>query len=78
MTASFAAMVLVCLAATPREDCDQATAVEVRSVRVETELHCAMGWQEIVARAGGGESIGAGTYLKTLCRRIPDGHEPAR
>ena len=78
MTGSFAAIVLVCLAATPRQDCDEATAIEVRSIRVDSELQCATGWQEIIARAGGGESVGAGTYLKTLCRRVPDGHEPAR
>jgi hypothetical protein len=67
----YVAVVLVCLAATSREACDETTAVEVRAVRVESELRCTMGWQEIIAR-GGDHEVGAGTYLKTVCRRAAE------
>ncbi len=75
---SFAAIVLICLAGTSREACDESTAVEVRSIRVESELRCTVGWQEIIARAGGEQGVGSATYLKTVCRRVAAGHEPTR
>ncbi len=75
---SFAAVVLICLAGTSREACDESTAVEVRSILVESELGCTSGWQEIIARAGGEHGVGSATYLKTLCRRIAAGSESRR
>jgi hypothetical protein len=75
---SFAAIVLICLASTGREACDESTAVEVRSIRVESELGCATGWQEIIARAGGEPGVGSATYLKTLCRRVAAGSDSRR
>ncbi len=67
----FLAVVLVCAAATPVDACDEAKAVDVRSVRVANELGCATGWQEIIARQGDGAGLEAGAYLKTACRRLP-------
>lgn len=66
----FAAVVLVCLAATPRDACTEATAVDMRSVVVDSELGCANGWQELVAREDPGRRADPGYYLKTLCRRV--------
>lgn len=66
----FAAILLVCLASVPRERCTEATALDVRSIVVDTELACAMGWQELVARAPDGARGVEPTYLKTLCRRV--------
>jgi hypothetical protein len=43
--ASFAAVLLVCLASTPREACTEDSAADVRSIAVENELGCAVGWQ---------------------------------
>lgn len=67
----FEAIVLVCLSTVSAEDCTSATAVDVFSIRVDSELGCSMGWQEIVARSARGADVGSTTYLKTLCRRIP-------
>ncbi len=50
MTPSFV-VIPVCLAATPREDCGETTAVEVRTIRVGPKLHGALGRQDIIARA---------------------------
>ncbi len=63
----FLALVLVCASTVPVQACDEAKAVDVRSVRVANELGCATGWQEIIARSGDEEP---GTYVKTACRRI--------
>ena len=69
----FLAIVLVCSAAVSIETCDEAQAIDIMSVRVANELHCTMGWQEIIARSSLREGVGAGTYLKTACRRVPTG-----
>ncbi|KAA2237477.1 hypothetical protein [Salinarimonas soli] len=66
----FLAVVLVCATATPVEACDDTTALEIRTVKVENELGCTMGWQEIMARATGDTPAEEGTYLKTACRRV--------
>ena len=66
----FAAILLVCLATLPRQACDETTAIEVRSIVVDNELGCAMGWQELLARAPERPPGEAPTYLKTMCRRI--------
>jgi hypothetical protein len=65
----FQAIVLICLATSPREACDETNAIVSRSVHVENELGCTSGWQEIIARGGLQESLKGGNYLKTLCKR---------
>jgi hypothetical protein len=46
------------------------------ATRVNNELGCANGWQEIIARSALKERMTAGddpngeTYIKTLCKRI--------
>ncbi len=71
--ASFAAVLLVCLADTPREACTEDTAADVRSIAVQNELGCAVGWQELIARSAPEERAGEGAYLKTVCRRVRPG-----
>ncbi|GJD48547.1 hypothetical protein OPKNFCMD_1269 [Methylobacterium crusticola] len=66
----FLAVVLVCAATVPVQDCTEATAADVRKVRVANEIGCAVGWQEIVARSDLREGLGRAAYLKTLCRRV--------
>jgi hypothetical protein len=70
MAQGFAAVLLVCLAAVPRERCTEDTAVEVRSTVVDNELACTMGWQELIARAATAGPGDEPTYLKTVCRRV--------
>lgn len=65
----FEAVVLICLAGTPTQSCDENAAIVARSVHVNNELGCTNGWQEIIARGGLKESLKDGSYLKTLCRR---------
>jgi hypothetical protein len=65
----FAAIILVCLNATPADQCSEATAADVISERVENELGCASGWQEVVGRSPLRDEIGKTAYVKTLCRR---------
>ena len=72
---TFAAILLVCLASQPPEG-NEETAVEVRSIVVENELGCTMGWQELIARANGATGDDVPVYLKTICRRVkPPGSE---
>ena len=66
---TFLAIVLVCPIALSAEACDDAKAIDVLSIRVENELGCTIGWQEIIARSGLREGLGETTFLKTLCRR---------
>lgn len=70
----FSAIVLICLASTPRADCADENAIVFRSVHVNNELGCTSGWQEIVARGALRENLKGGNYMKTLCRR--DKSEP--
>ena len=65
----FEAIVLICLASTPAQDCDENGAIVAQSVHVGNELGCNNGWQEIIARGGLRESLKDGSYIKTLCRR---------
>lgn len=69
MPPGFAAILLVCLALLPPERCDEATAVEVRSIVVGNETGCMSGWQELIARGPDVPPGEAPTYLKTVCRR---------
>ena len=70
MADGFAAILLVCLVATPRELCTEATAVEVRSIVVDNELGCTVGWQELIAREWQATATEDAIYLKTICRRV--------
>ena len=65
----FAAIVLICLATTQQQDCDESNALVLRSIHVNNELGCSSGWQEIIARGGLQQSLTNGNYVKTLCRR---------
>lgn len=74
----FVAVILVCLNSVAAEDCNETTAADVLSNRVENELACVMGWQDVVARSALAREIGKTAYVKTLCRRAhgkakPDG-----
>lgn len=69
----FQAIVLICLAGTPREACAGNNAIVSRSIHVDNELGCTSGWQEIIARGGLQESLKGGNYLKTLCKREANG-----
>ncbi len=66
---SFAAIILICLSATPADQCTEKTAVDVMSERVDNELGCASGWQEVIGRSALRDEIGKTAYVKTLCRR---------
>ena len=68
---AFAAVLLVCLASLPPDQCNEDTAVEVRSTVVRNELGCTSGWQELIAREPTAADA-APVYLKTLCRRIEE------
>ncbi|AWN49410.1 hypothetical protein DK419_26225 [Methylobacterium terrae] len=66
----FLAVVLICAGTVPVQDCEEATATDVFKTRVASEIGCATGWQEIIARSEVREGIGRTAYLKTQCRRI--------
>ncbi len=68
MTA-FTAIVLICLMPVQPDACDEHTAIDVISTRVASELGCATGWQESIARGSLREGLGDKLYLRTLCRR---------
>ena len=76
METGFAAILLVCLASTPKAACDERTASDVRSIVVDNELGCATGWQELIARTSGDRRSRAPVYLKTLCRRVRPSGQP--
>jgi hypothetical protein len=65
----FVAVILICLSSTSSEACDETTAADVLSTGVESELSCAMGWQDVVARSALASEVGRTAYVKTLCRR---------
>lgn len=71
MVDSFQAIVLVCLAATPVDECNERTALDVLSTHVDNELQCTMGWQDIIARAPLSADVGKSLYIRTICRREP-------
>ena len=72
----FVAIILICLNSVPSEACDESTASDVLSNRVDSELSCVMGWQGVVARSALANEIGRTANVKTLCRRA--GPEPVR
>ncbi len=65
----FQAIILVCLNTVPSDQCTEATATEVLSKHVETELGCASGWQEVIGRSAQAYEIGHDAYVRTICRR---------
>ena len=75
---AFQAIILVCLATTPKPDCAENNAVDVMSTRVSNELGCTSGWQEIIARGALKERMAttegsaSETYIKTLCKRVKE------
>ena len=66
----FQAIVLVCLAATPVDQCDENSAVDVMSTHVDNEMRCSMGWQDIIARGALATDQLGKAYVRTLCRRV--------
>ena len=70
MVQGFAAILLVCLASMPQDQCTEDNAVEVRSAVVDNEMGCVIGWQQLIARATDERAGEAPTYLKTVCRRV--------
>jgi hypothetical protein len=72
--AGFVAIVLICQMSVPQEDCTEATARDVMSIHVESELGCTSGWQDVIARSAFAEDIGKTAYVKTRCRRAT-GHD---
>lgn len=69
----FVAIILICQMSLPMDACDEASARDVMSVRVDNEIGCTNGWQDVVARSPLADDIGKGSYVKTICRRA----EPA-
>lgn len=69
----FLAVVLVCAQAIPVQECEEATATDVFKTKVASEIGCATGWQEIIARSEIREGVGRTAYLKTQCRRVKAG-----
>jgi hypothetical protein len=67
---AFLAIVYICALSIPVDACDEASAQDVLQVRVQSEMGCMMGWQEVVARSAFGEGIGRDSYLKTRCKRL--------
>jgi hypothetical protein len=65
----FVAIILICQMSLPADACDEASARDVMSVRVDNEIGCTNGWQDVVARSPLADDIGKGSYVKTICRR---------
>ncbi len=65
----FQAIILICLNSIPSDQCTEATATDVLSKHVETELGCASGWQEVIGRSAQAYEIGHDAYVRTICRR---------
>ena len=65
----FQAVILICLASVPVEQCNEQTAVDVLSKHVDNELGCSSGWEDVIARSAQAYDIGRDAYVRTLCRR---------
>jgi hypothetical protein len=71
------AVALICQVSVPPESCTEDTARDVMSVRVDSEIGCASGWQDVIARSALADDIGRTAYVKTECRRTaPDPSRP--
>jgi hypothetical protein len=44
----FVAIILICQLSLPAEACDEASARDVMSIRVDNEIGCTTGWQDVV------------------------------
>jgi len=76
----FIAIVLICQMSLPQDACTEATARDVMSIHVDSELGCSSGWQDIVARSAFADDVGKSAYVKTTCRRraeVGSGDRPA-
>lgn len=60
---------LICLASVPSDQCTEATATDVLSKHVDSELGCSTGWQDVIARSAQAYDIGGDVYVRTLCCR---------
>jgi hypothetical protein len=69
----FVGVILVCLNTVAPPDCTEATAADVLSNEVRSELDCAYGWQEVIGRSALRDEVGRSAYVKTLCRRVKSG-----
>jgi hypothetical protein len=65
----FTAILLVCSLPVASASCNEASAVDLISMGVASELGCTHGFQEMIARGGLRNGIGERFYIKTLCRR---------
>jgi hypothetical protein len=65
----FVAIILICQISLPSDACSEANARDVMSVRVDNEIGCTTGWQDVVARSPLADDVGKGSYVKTICRR---------
>jgi hypothetical protein len=65
----FVAIILICLNSVAIEQCDERTAADVMSTVVDSELGCATGWQDVIARSPLGREVGTTAYVRTICRR---------
>jgi hypothetical protein len=74
---TYVAVVLICQMTVPQDACTLDSARDVISVRVEGELGCTNGWQDVVARAAFADDIGKTAYAKTLCRPLA-AHPPRK
>jgi hypothetical protein len=47
------------------------------SIRVDNEIGCTTGWQDVVARSPLADDVGKNSYVKTICRRVePPARQP--
>ena len=67
----FVAIILICMNTVAAEQCNEETAADVMSTVVQSELGCATGWQDVVARSPLGKEVGTSAYVRTICRRQP-------
>lgn len=72
----FIAIALICQISVPPESCTAETARDVMSVRVDSEVACTWGWQDVIARSAFADDIGKTAYIKTECRRAPPAPAP--
>lgn len=66
---SVTAILLVCAMPVVPDSCTENTALDLMSSTVSSELACATGWQEMIARGSLREGIGERFWIKTECRR---------
>lgn len=64
--------VLTCLASTPQEGCTRETAVDVREVRADSQMQCAMAGLSTAASDPRGS---AGLFTKIICGRAASGED---